>query len=112
MNGMLKPLLGYFCVVYFDDILAFSKSFQEYIKPLTKMFQVLRTEKLYLNAHKYEFTTFNVNFLGFIISAKGIQMDPNKVSDIMDWSTPTSLRSEVFTNKRFFITVSLWGLAL
>jgi hypothetical protein len=52
---------------------------------------VLRKEKLYANLKKCSFCMENVVFLGYIISAKGIQVDEEKVKAIKEWPTPKSI---------------------
>ncbi|KAI0511898.1 hypothetical protein KFK09_012532 [Dendrobium nobile] len=101
MNEILKPFLNKFCVVYFDDILIFSKSLSEHWKHLHQICEVLQSNKLYLNLAKCEFATSTVYFLGFIISAEGVRVDPQKVRAITDWPTPSS----------FFDVRSFHGLA-
>ncbi|KAI0528936.1 hypothetical protein KFK09_001480 [Dendrobium nobile] len=95
MNEILKPLIGKCCVVYLDDILVFSPSSEAHWKHLTENFQLLREHKLYLNKAKCEFAMCIVHFLGFIISAQGVSMDPYKVTAVCDWPPPTHLQKLV-----------------
>ena len=62
-------------VVYFDDILVYSKSLEEHIKHLRTVLDVLRKEKLFANLKKCTFCTDNLVFLGFIVSADGVKVD-------------------------------------
>jgi hypothetical protein len=78
MNHVLQPFLGKFVVVYFDDILIYSSSMDQHLHHLREVLSALRREKLYANLSKCELLTTSVNFLGFIISAKGLEPDPNK----------------------------------
>ena len=94
MNHVLREFLGKFVVVYFDDILVYSKSFVEHIAHLQSVLHVLRKEKLYANLEKCSFCTNHVVFLGFVISSKGVQVDEGKVKAIRDWPTPKTV-SEV-----------------
>ena len=54
------------------------------------MFIVLRREKLYANIDKCHFCTDHVVFLGFVVSAGGVQVDKEKVKAIQEWPTPTN----------------------
>ncbi|XP_028555630.1 uncharacterized protein LOC110104616 [Dendrobium catenatum] len=90
MNEVLKPYLGKFCIVYFDDILVYSTSINDHVKHLQALFDVLRQHKLFLNLPKCEMAVPKVHFLGFVIDAHGIHMDPQKISAVRDWPPPTS----------------------
>ncbi|XP_020694313.1 uncharacterized protein LOC110108140 [Dendrobium catenatum] len=91
MSEVLKSLLGKCCVVYFDDILVFSSSMDEHWNDLKAALELLRQHKLYLNKAKCEFATSTVHFLGYIVSADGLGMDPNKISAIQQWQRPSTL---------------------
>ncbi|WVZ63729.1 hypothetical protein U9M48_013337 [Paspalum notatum var. saurae] len=77
-------------VVYFDNSLIYSKSFDEHLNHIRQVLVVLREEKLYGNIAKCTFCTNRVVFLGFVVSADGIQVDEEKVKAIKDWPTPLS----------------------
>nr|GFC45854.1 putative reverse transcriptase domain-containing protein [Tanacetum cinerariifolium] len=83
--------LDKFIIVFIDDILVFSKSKEEHEDHLCIVLQTLRQEKLYAKFSKCEFWLSSVAFLGHIISAEGITMDPAKVEAITKWPRPTSV---------------------
>ena len=83
MNHVFKPFIGLFVVVYFDDILVYSKSQQDHIEHLYQVFQILRKQKLYVNLKKCHFLTDSLVFLGYVVSAEGIKMDPTKIEAII-----------------------------
>jgi hypothetical protein len=91
MNHALRAFLGRFVVVYFDDILVYSKSLDEHIDHLHCVLAVLRKEKLYANLKKCSFCLDKVVFLGYVVSAKGIAVDEEKVKAIKEWPTPKSI---------------------
>ncbi|XP_020674167.2 uncharacterized protein LOC110093578 [Dendrobium catenatum] len=91
MNEVLKHYLNKFCVVYFDNILIYSKSLGEHLQHLPTILQALRENQLFLNAAKCEFASTRVYFLGFIVSAEGVEADPQKVEAIANWPQPRSL---------------------
>ncbi|KAM2088669.1 hypothetical protein ACFX1T_032717 [Malus domestica] len=91
MTHVLRPYIGKFLVVYFDDILVYSHSREEHLKHLHSLFFTLRAEKLYANLPKCSFLQPQVLFLGFNISAAGVSTDPTKVEAITRWPTPTTL---------------------
>jgi hypothetical protein len=72
MNHVLRAFISKFAVVYFDDILIYSKSFDEHLDHIRQVLTVLREEKLYGNIAKCTFCTYRVVFLGFVVSADGI----------------------------------------
>ncbi|PKI73150.1 hypothetical protein CRG98_006461 [Punica granatum] len=91
MNHVLRAFIGKLVVVYFDDILVYSKSLKDHIHHLRCMLQALRHEELYANMKKCTFCMDRVVFLGFVISSKGIQVDEEKVKAIKNWPTPKSV---------------------
>uniref|UniRef100_A0A2N9I0N6 Reverse transcriptase n=1 Tax=Fagus sylvatica TaxID=28930 RepID=A0A2N9I0N6_FAGSY len=91
MNHALRAFLARFVVVYFDDILVYSKSLDEHINHLHCVLTVLRKEKLYANLKKCSFCLDKVVFLGFVVGAKGIAVDEEKVKAIKEWPTPKSI---------------------
>ena len=91
MNHALRAFIGRFVVVYFDDILVYSKNLDEHINHVHCVFAVLRKEKLYANLKKCSFCMDKVVFLGYVVSAKGIEVDEEKVKAIKEWPTPKSI---------------------
>jgi hypothetical protein len=91
MNHVLRAYIGHFVVVYFDDILIYSKSLDDHIEHLNLVLDVLRKEKLFANLKKCTFCTDKLVFLGFVVSAQGIQVDEGKVKAIQDWPTPSTI---------------------
>jgi hypothetical protein len=91
MNHALRAFLGRFVVVYFDDILVYSKSLDEHIGHLHCVLDVLRKEKLYANLKKCSFCLDKVVFLGYVVSTKGIAVDEEKVKAIKEWPTTKSI---------------------
>ncbi|MCO5575543.1 hypothetical protein L7F22_029344 [Adiantum nelumboides] len=72
-----------FVGTFFDDI--FSKNEAKHRVHLLQVFQALRRHKLVINAKKSEFFLPEIHFLGHIVSAAGVQMDPAKIEAIRNW---------------------------
>uniref|UniRef100_A0A1J3GDV5 RNA-directed DNA polymerase n=1 Tax=Noccaea caerulescens TaxID=107243 RepID=A0A1J3GDV5_NOCCA len=91
MNHVLRSFIGVFVVVYFDDILIYSKSLDDHLKHISSVLDVLRKECLYANLKKCTFCTDNLVFLGFVVSADGVKVDEEKVKAIREWPSPKSV---------------------
>ena len=68
-NKVFEPYIGKFVVVYFDDILIFSKDEKEHQNHLTEIIMVLEREKLYGNLKKCSFSLIRSFFLGYVMTA-------------------------------------------
>jgi hypothetical protein len=88
MTQIFKPFLGKRVVVYFDDILIFSNCLHDHLAHVEQVLTTLQAEQLYINHAKCSFLKKKVYFLGFIISNKGVEVDPAKVQAIQNWPTP------------------------
>jgi hypothetical protein len=91
MNSIFMPELDKFVMVFIDDILVYSKSTEEHEEHLWVMLQQLWDHQLYAKFSNCEFWINEVPFLGHMISPEGIDVDPGRVRDILDWKPPKSL---------------------
>ena len=80
-----------FLVVYFDDILVYSKSGIDHVDHLRQLFHTLREAKLFANLKKCIFLQPRILFLQFIVSAQCISADTGKVRTITEWPEPKTI---------------------
>ena len=71
MNGIFKPYLDLFVIIFIDDILIYSKSRKEHEEHLRIVLEVLRRKRLYAKFSKCEFWLDSVSFLGHVVSKDG-----------------------------------------
>ncbi|KAA3453025.1 pol protein [Gossypium australe] len=91
MNRVFQQYLDQFVVVFIDDILVYSKTEEEHDRHLRIVLQVLREEQLYAKFSKCEFWLREVTFLGHVVSAEGIRVDPRKVEAVLEWKPPRTV---------------------
>jgi hypothetical protein len=91
MNSVFMPELDKFIVVFIDDILVYSKNMEEHDEHLRIVLQRLREHQLYAKYSKCDFWLSEVSFLGHVISAEGIAVDPGKVRDVLNWKPPRTV---------------------
>ena len=77
-------------IVFLDDILIYSRDLATHREHLRKVLTVLRRHQLYAKLSKCDFAKEKIDFLGHIVSARGVQVDPAKTAAIKDWPTPTT----------------------
>ena len=92
MNSLFKEELDDYMLVYLDDILVFLSTLEEHIAHIRKALERLQTAKLYARLHKCAFFQRRVEYLGFDVSAEGIQPSQEKVKAIVEWPKPQSVR--------------------
>ncbi|WVZ89230.1 hypothetical protein U9M48_035658 [Paspalum notatum var. saurae] len=91
MNSVFMNELDKFVVVFIDDILVYSKNEKEHEEHLRIVLSRLREHKLYAKFSKCAFWLKEVAFLGHILSAKGVAVDPSKVEDVLNWKQPQTV---------------------
>jgi hypothetical protein len=91
MNDIFQKHLGKFVIVYLDDILVFSKNAEEHKKHLEVVLEILRKEHFYAKMSKCEFNKDELNFLGHIVGAAGVKVDPAKTKAVMDSPVPRNV---------------------
>ena len=92
MNKVFSDMLDICVVVYLDDILIYSDNLESYKNHVREVLNRLQNNRLYMSPAKCAFHWRKVEFLGFILGLKGIQMDPKKVQTIQDWLVPWQVK--------------------
>ncbi|XP_068662911.1 uncharacterized mitochondrial protein AtMg00860-like [Aristolochia californica] len=91
MNEVIHPLLRKYVLVFFDDILIYSKHWEDLIQHLHQVFNLMRSHHLFLNQSKCSVGTSEVAYLGHVISASGVKADSSKIQAVVDLPTPHSI---------------------
>ena len=80
-------------IVYMDDIALITKgSFEDYLKHLDKLLDRLRKKNLQINGPKSTFCTTEAEFLGFVLTCKGVKPQLNKVEAVLKLQTPRNVK--------------------
>ena len=93
MNRLFQPYLRKYIVIFFDDILIYSQSVREHVLHLETAFRVLMKGKFTLKLSKCSFAQRQIEYLGHIVSGKGVQPVPDKIQAIQQWPPPRTARS-------------------
>ena len=91
MNKVFQPYLDQFVMVFIDDILVYSRDEQEHEQHLKIVLQTLKEKKLYSKLSKCDFLLKEISFLGHIVFAEGIRVDPMKIEAVVNWKPPRSV---------------------
>ncbi|TYK00066.1 Retrovirus-related Pol polyprotein from transposon 297 family [Cucumis melo var. makuwa] len=84
MNAIFRPYMRRFVLVFFDEIIVYSKELEEHIQHLELVLEILRANELYANMGKCSLAKERVNYLGHVISEKGVEVDPKKIRAIKE----------------------------
>jgi hypothetical protein len=90
-NSVFMLELDKFVVVFIDDILIYSKNEEEHAQHLRVVLTRLREHQLYAKFSKCAFWLEEIQFLGHVLSARGVAVDPSKVNDILEWKPPSTV---------------------
>ena len=91
MHHTFKVQLRKYLLVFFDDILIYSKIWEEHLKHLDEVLEILEEQLLYTKMSKCEFGMKEMLYLGHIISVEGVQVHMEKIRAILDWPKPKTV---------------------
>ena len=92
MNDLFRTYLRKFILVFFDDILVYSKTWDDHLSHLRTILKILKTNHLFAKATNYRFGVSQVDYLGHIISEHGVVVDPTKIQVVLEWPTPSTTK--------------------
>ncbi|CAJ0952609.1 unnamed protein product [Ranitomeya imitator] len=107
VNDIFRDMLTTSVVVYLDDIPIYSPDIDSNRRDVCKIFDLLRANSLYTKLEKCVFEQESLPFLGYVISAQGLAMDPAKLQAVIDWQEPHSLKA---TAQRLNPRQARWSL--
>lgn len=89
---LIGPEMEPYCFVYLDDIIIVTETFQEHLIWLKRVLDKIKEAQLLINTEKSEFCTNQVQYLGFLVNEKGLLVDPNKVTPILEYPAPKNVK--------------------
>lgn len=92
MNDVFKSMLRKFVLVFFDDILIYSKDWGTHVAHVNAVLEVLQDNGLVANKKKCQFAQSTVEYLGHLISVGGVGVDPSKIRSVIDWPVPRNVK--------------------
>ena len=91
MNLVMQGLTWEACLVFLDDIIVMTSTFEQHLERLNAVFNRLRSANLKLKPSKCKLFQLKVKFLGSVVSERGIEPDPDKLTAISEWPVPKNL---------------------
>jgi hypothetical protein len=91
MNHIFRDQLRKSVLVFFDDILIYTQSWQEHMRHLDEVLSIMEAQPLYAKELKCKFNMIEWLYLGHIISAQGVQVHHEKIMAILDWPMPRTV---------------------
>ena len=91
MNSIFRRYLRKFVLVFFDDILVYSRTEADHVEHVRIVLQILQDNGLFVKRKKCEFGSRELEYLGHIISGQGVKVDQQKIQAMTDWPAPTTI---------------------
>ncbi|KAL9830776.1 putative nucleotidyltransferase, Ribonuclease H [Arabidopsis thaliana] len=91
MNDAFRPYLRRFVLVFFNDILIYSKDMETHLEHLKKVLDIMKKHQFYANVKKCSFGNSEISYLGHIISGNGVASDPEKIKAMVKWPQPKNV---------------------
>ena len=92
MNSLLRPLLNKSVLVYLDDIIVYSSNFEDHLRHLSEVFELLKNAGLKLKLKKCSFAQEKIDYLGHVVSGEGVSPNKQNVQAILQFPEPTTIK--------------------
>jgi hypothetical protein len=92
MNHVFRPMLRKGVLVFFDDILVYSRNQEDHIQHLNRVLSIMKDNRLFAKESKCVFGGRAVEYLGHIISKEGVKTDPSKIEAVQQWPVPKTIK--------------------
>jgi hypothetical protein len=92
MNHVFHPFLRHFVLLFFDDILIYSKTWTTHITHVDQVLHLLSRHQLFLKQSKSSFGASEVEYLGHIVGKDCVWVDPKKIEAMQDWPRTKTLK--------------------
>jgi hypothetical protein len=91
MNHVFNKQLRKFLLIFFDDILIYSKTWEDHLQHLDEVLGIIKSQQLYAKESKCEFGMTKMLYLGHVIGKNGVQVHQEKIRAIIEWPTPRNV---------------------
>lgn len=92
MEACMGDLYLTYCLLYLDDVIIFSRTYEEHLERLQAVFSRIKEAGLKLKPSKCKFFQKSIKYLGHIVSEDGVATDPDKVKAVKEWPIPKSVK--------------------
>jgi len=92
INFVLSPVLGRHTMAYLDDVVIYSKNFDDHVRHLEETLHLIEQAGFKLNLNKCQFGVQELKLLGFVVSPNGVTPDPDKTASIASMAAPRNVR--------------------
>lgn len=93
MNDLFKPFLWKFVLVFFDEILVYSRTVEDHVEHLKSVLGILQDYRMFAKCSKCRFAVAEIEYLGHLISTHGVRVNPSKLDSMVNWPLPQSIKA-------------------